>query len=158
MARTRRRKVRMGDRSQPAVRRFALLSRRFRDWHWHELPSLDERSPKLLVLPGVCRLLKLELCRHRPMPRVTRDSSIALQIMTQSFLNCLVRIAYRNGLQHEFSGRMNTVNTLASSSDTNWTPNAAVSEKKAIGAQQRKSVNTSSAIRLAIRESFEFHA
>ena len=26
-------------------------------------------------------------------PRVTRDSSMALQIMTQSFLNCLVRMA-----------------------------------------------------------------
>ena len=61
-------------------------------------------------------------------------------------------------MQHELSGRMNTVNTLASSSDTNWTPKAAVSEKKAIGAQQRKSVNTSNAIRLAMRESLEFHA
>jgi len=39
--------------------------------------SLEERSTRLLVLAGVCRLLKLELWRQRPMPRVTRDSSMA---------------------------------------------------------------------------------
>merc|ERR1719220_1444573 len=47
----------------------------------------------LFVLAGVCRLLKLLECRQRPIPLVTLDSSIALQIITQSFLNCLVRIA-----------------------------------------------------------------
>ena len=148
----------MGERNQrAAVRRLGFS--RSRDWHWQELPSLEElRSPTEFVLPGVGRLLKLELCRQRPIPRVTRDSSMALQIMTQSFLNCLVRMAYRNGLQHELSGRMKTVKTLASSSDTNCTPKAAVSEKKAMGAQHRKSVKTSRAIRLAMRESFEFQA
>lgn len=137
---------------------FSSLSRPLA-WHWQLLPSFDElRSPRLFVLPGVWRLLKLELWRHLPMPRVTRDSSIALQIMTQSFLNCFVRMAYRNGLQHELSGRMNTVKILASSSEMKRKPDAAVSEKNAMGAQQRKSVNTSSAMRLAMRESFEFHA
>lgn len=92
------------------------------------------------------------------MPRVTRDSSIALQIITQSFLNCFVSIAYRNGLQQEFNGRMKTVNTFACSSVINCQPRTAVMEKNAIGDQQRKSVNTRSAIRLAIRESLEFQA
>lgn len=72
----------------------------------------DERSARLLVLAGVCRLLKLDEWRQRPMPRVTRDSSMALHTSAQSFLNCLVRIAYRNGLQHEFSGSTNTVSTF----------------------------------------------
>lgn len=118
--------------------------------------SFDE--PNELVLAGVCRLLKLELWRQRPMPRVTRDSSIALQIITQSFLNCLVMMAYKNGLQHEFSGNTNTVNTLACSSDIKCIPNTAVNDRNAIGDQHKKSVNTSNAIRLAIRESFEFQA
>lgn len=61
-------------------------------------------------------------------------------------------------MQQELSGRMKTVKILASSSETNRKPDAAVSEKNAIGAQQRKSVNTSSAILLAILESLEFHA
>ena len=41
------------------------------------------------------------------MPRVTLDSSMALQIITQSFLNCFVKMAYKNGLQQEFNGKMN---------------------------------------------------
>jgi len=84
--------------------------------------------------------------------------NLTLQMRTQSFLNCLVKIAYKKGLQHEFNGRMKTVNTLASSRDTNWRPKTAVSEKNAIGNQQSKSVNTSRAIRFAIRVSLEFHA
>uniref|UniRef100_A0A0K2V7U5 Uncharacterized protein n=1 Tax=Lepeophtheirus salmonis TaxID=72036 RepID=A0A0K2V7U5_LEPSM len=78
--------------------------------------------------------------------------------MTQSFLNCFVKIAYKKGLQHELSGNTKTVKTLAPSRETRRTPNAAVREKKAIGAQQIKSVKTNKAIRLAIRESLEFHA
>lgn len=92
------------------------------------------------------------------MPLVTLDSSIVLQSKTQSFLNCLVNRAYRKGLQQELNGRINTVNTLASFSDIKCKPKAAVREKKAIGAQQMKSVNTSSAIRLAMRESLLFQA
>lgn len=61
-------------------------------------------------------------------------------------------------MQHELSGRIKTVKIFASSSDTNCSPDAAVSEKKAMGAQHKKSVNTSNAIRLAILESFEFQA
>ena len=75
-------------------------------WEPLPLPLL-----RLLVLAGVWRLLKLLLWRHRPMPRVTRLSSIVLQIITQSFLNCLVRMAYRKGLQQLFRGSTNTVNT-----------------------------------------------
>ena len=111
-----------------------------------------------LVLAGVCRLLKFELCRHRPIPRVTRDSSMALQIITQSFLNCLVRIAYKKGLQQLFKGKMKMVKTLACSRLIKCTPPAAVKAKKAIGAQQIKSVKTSKAILLAIRLSLEFQA
>ena len=103
-------------------------------------------------------LLKLELCLHLPIPLVTLDSSIALQIITQSFLNCLVKMAYRKGLQQLFKGRMKTVNTLACSRLIKWTPPAAVKAKKAIGAQQMKSVKTNRAILLAILESFEFQA
>lgn len=77
---------------------------------------------------------------------------------TQSFLNCLVKMAYRNGLAQLFKGRTKMVKTLASSSDIKCAPKTAVSEKKAIGAQQMKSVMTSKAILLAIRESLEFHA
>lgn len=83
---------------------------------------------------------------------------MALQINTQSFLNCFVRIAYKNGLQHEFRGRMKTVKTFACSRDIKCNPKAAVKERKAIGDQQMKSVNTSKAIRLAILESLLFHA
>lgn len=67
-------------------------------------------------------------------------------------------IAYKNGLQQEFNGNTNTVKTFACSSDIRCKPNTAVSDKKAIGDQQIKSVNTNKAIRFAIRESFEFHA
>lgn len=67
-------------------------------------------------------------------------------------------MAYRNGLQQELRGRIKTVNTLASSKETNCKPNAAVNEKKAIGNQQRRSVKTRRAIFLAIRVSFEFQA
>ena len=47
-----------------------------REWLWWwpwlvPLPLL-----RLLGLGGVCRLEKLELWRHRPMPLVTRDSSM----------------------------------------------------------------------------------
>uniref|UniRef100_A0A182SJ03 Uncharacterized protein n=1 Tax=Anopheles maculatus TaxID=74869 RepID=A0A182SJ03_9DIPT len=108
--------------------------------------SFDERSTNEFVLAGVCRLLKLELCRQRPMPRVTRDSSIALHISTQSFLNCLVRMAYRKGLQQELSGSMNTVNTFACSSEIRCSPNTAVSEKNAIGDQQIKSTHGEHAV------------
>lgn len=111
-----------------------------------------------MVLAGVWRLLKLEECRHRPIPRVTRDSSIALQIMTQSFLNCLVKMAYKNGLQHEFRGRTKIVNTFAPSRPMRLAPKQAVNAKKAMGAQQIKSVKTNNAMRLAMRESLEFHA
>ena len=76
------------------------------------------------------------------MPLVTLLSSIVLQIITQSFLNCFVRMAYRKGLQQEFSGRTNTVNTLAPSRDIRWRPQAALVAKKAMGNQQMKSVNT----------------
>lgn len=103
-------------------------------------------------------MLKFELCLHLPIPLVTRLSSIALQIITQSFLNCFVNIAYKNGLQHEFNGNTNTVNTLACSKEIKCRPNAAVKEKNAIGDQHKKSVNTNRAILLAILESFEFHA
>lgn len=120
--------------------------------------SRDDRSTRELVLAGVWRLLKLELWRQRPIPRVTRDSSIALQMRTQSFLNCLVRMAYKKGLQHELRGSTNTVNTLACSREIRCSPKTAVREKNAIGDQQIKSVKTSRAIRFAIRESFEFHA
>lgn len=92
------------------------------------------------------------------MPRVTRDSSIDLQSITQSFLNCFVSSAYKNGLQQELKGKTNTVKTLASSSVIKWRPKAAVREKNAIGAKQIKSVKTSSAMRFAIRESLLFHA
>jgi hypothetical protein len=67
-------------------------------------------------------------------------------------------MAYRKGLQHELRGRINTVNTFACSKEMSCSPNAAVREKNAIGDQQMKSVNTRRAIRLAILESFEFHA
>jgi hypothetical protein len=67
-------------------------------------------------------------------------------------------MAYRNGLQQEFRGRINTVNTLACSREMRCSPNAAVREKNAIGDQQMKSVNTRRAIRFAILESLEFHA
>lgn len=50
------------------------------------------------------------------------------------------------------------VKTFASSNDIRWRPDTAVNEKKAIGAQHKKSVKTKRAIRLAIRESFEFQA
>ena len=60
-----------------------------REW----LPCDPEPELRLFVFAGVCLLEKLELCLHRPMPLVTRDSSMALQIMTQSFLNCLVKMA-----------------------------------------------------------------
>lgn len=83
---------------------------------------------------------------------------MALQIMTQSFLNCFVKMAYKNGLQHEFNGSIKTVKTLACSSVINCIPHMALIDKNAIGLQQRKSVNTNKAIRLAIRESFEFQA
>ena len=55
-------------------------------------------------------------------------------------------------------GLFGAVLTLACSRETSCNPKAAVSEKKAMGDQQRKSVNTSRAMRFAIRESFEFHA
>lgn len=146
----------LSGRSRPPV---ALLggSRR-RQAHAAPCCPRDERSAKLLVLAGVCLLLKLEECLQRPIPRVTRDSSMALHTSAQSFLNCFVRIAYRNGLQHELSGSTNTVNTFASSSDTSCAPKAAVNAKNAMGDQHRKSVNTSRAMRFAIRESLEFHA
>merc|ERR1719189_3265055 len=112
----------------------------------------------LFVFAGVCRLLKLLECRHRPIPRVTLDSSIALQIITQSFLNCLVKMAYKKGLQQLFRGKMKIVKTLACSKLIKLTPPAAVRAKNAIGAQQIKSVKTSRAILLAIRLSFEFQA
>lgn len=47
---------------------------------------------------------------------------------------------------------------MAPSSEMSWTPQAAVTAKNAMGNQQMKSVNTSSAIRLAILESLEFQA
>src|SRR5699024_7319537 len=110
-----------------------------------------------LVLAGVWRE-KLDEFRRRPMPRVTRLSSIRLQSRTQSFFNCFVQMAYRNGLAQELSGRMKTVKTFASFSEMSSKPKTAVREKKAIGAQQQKSVNTSSAIRFAILLSLLFHA
>jgi hypothetical protein len=61
-------------------------------------------------------------------------------------------------LQHELSGRINTVNTFACSREISCKPNAAVREKNAIGDQQIKSVKTRSAILFAILESLEFHA
>ncbi len=48
--------------------------------------------------------------------------------------------------------------TLAPSREIRCKPQAAHMERKAIGNQQRKSVNTSKAIRFAMRESFEFQA
>merc|ERR1719471_1315176 len=122
-------------------------------WEPLPLPLL-----RLFVLAGVWRLLKLLECRHLPIPLVTLLSSMVLQIITQSFLNCLVRMAYRNGLQQLFNGRTKTVKTLAPSREMSWAPHAAVREKNAMGNQQTKSVNTNRAIRLAILESLEFHA
>lgn len=110
------------------------------------------------VLRGVCRFEKFDEFLPLPMPRVTRDSSILLQSMAQSFLNCLVKMAYKNGLQHELSGRTKMVKILASSKEIKLNPQTAIKEKKAIGAQHKKSVKTSNAILLAILESFEFHA
>ncbi len=81
---------------------------------------------------------------------MTLLSSIALQIMTQSFLNCFVSMAYRNGLQQELRGRTKMVKTLACSREMRWRPKQEDKAKKAIGAQQMKSVNTNRAMRLAI--------
>jgi hypothetical protein len=53
---------------------------------------------------------------------------------------------------------MNIVNILASFNEISFNPKADVMEKNDIGAQQAKSVKTSSAIRLATRESLEFQA
>lgn len=93
-----------------------------------------------------------------PAPLVTLVSSKCLHRFTQSFLNCFVIMAYRKGLQQEFSGKMNTVKILACSKEISCNPNIAVMEKKAMGDQHRKSVNTNKAILLAILESFVFHA
>ena len=116
------------------------------------------RSTAELETTDECLLEKFEECLQRPMPRVTLDSSMRLQSRTHSFLNCLVKIAYKNGFAHELSGKTNIVKTLASSNEIRCRPETAVSVKKAIGAQHKKSVNTNRAIRLAIRESFEFQA
>ena len=51
-----------------------------------------------------------------------------------------------------------SIYTLAPSNDTSCSPQAAVMDRKAIGNQQRKSVNTRRAILFAILESLEFHA
>ena len=48
--------------------------------------------------------------------------------------------------------------TFACSKEIRYTPKDANRAKNAIGAQHMKSVNTSRAILLAIRESLEFHA
>ena len=48
--------------------------------------------------------------------------------------------------------------TFACSREIKYTPKDASNAKNAIGAQHIKSVKTSRAILLAIRESFEFHA
>lgn len=86
------------------------------------------------------------------------DSSSRLQMFTQSFLNCFVKIAYRNGFAQLLRGSTKIVKTLASFKDMSSLPKAAVKEINVIGAQQMKSVKTSSAMRLATRESLEFQA
>ena len=99
----------------------------------------------------------------RPIPLLDKwreilDSSILLQSLTQSLLNCLVKNAYRKGFAQLFNGNTKIVNTLASFKLILVVskPNAAVREKKMMGAQQKKSVNTSKAILLATTVSLLF--
>lgn len=67
-------------------------------------------------------------------------------------------MAYKKGLAHELSGSTKMVKILASFSEINSFPKAAVREKNEMGAQQAKSVKTNRAIRLAMRVSFECQA
>lgn len=77
------------------------------------LPGVPPWAAEFVVM-GVCLLEKLELCLPRPIPLVTRDSSILLQIWMQSFLNCFVKMAYRKGFAQLFRGKTNIAKTLAS--------------------------------------------